>query len=294
MVDYPALKSAFDQNQATLLADWEKAAEKAKAEGTREPLRPVPPPGPGSLETPSGLFNGELAPVIPYGIKGVLWYQGEQNVGRAYQYRKLLPALIADWRGRGNQGDFPFVVIQLPNVGKPETQPRSNNFAELREAQALAAANVPNVSLVVTIDAGEEGNIHPKDKKTVGERAGHLIAKDIYHAAIPEEVHGPVFKELKVEGATIRIHFDHAIGLKTRDGQPPTDFAISGADGRFVWAQATIDGETVVLRVPKIDAPTMVRYDWATAPHGNLCNGDGLPAAPFRTDSLPVSTQEVK
>ena len=288
--DYPAKKAAYDQNKDALMAAWHQQLEEAKAKGIREPFPPVAPPGPLSLERPSGLYHGEISPVAPYRIGGVLWYQGEQNVGRAFQYRKLLPALIADWRALWNQGDFPFVIIQLPNFGKPEAQPRSNNFAELREGQALAAANVPNSALVVTIDAGEEANIHPKDKLTVGVRAGRLIAKDFYRAPIPEDVHGPTLAAVTVAGSTLRVRFDHAAGLKTRDGKPPTDLAIAGTDARYVWADATIDGDTVVLKSPSVPAPTTVRYDWATAPHGNLCNGDGLPAAPFRTDTLRAST----
>jgi sialate O-acetylesterase len=289
--DYPAKKAYYDENKDALMAAWRQQAAEAKAKGMREPFPPVSPPGPLSLERPSGLYHGEIFPVAPYRIGGVLWYQGEQNVGRAFQYRKLLPALIADWRSLWKQGDFPFVIIQLPNFGKPETQPRSNNFAELREAQALAAVHVPNAALVVTIDAGEEADIHPKDKRTVGVRAGRLIAKDVYHAPISGEVHGPTFAGATAEGSTLRVRFDHATGLKTRDGHPPTDFAIAGADARYVWADAVIQGDTVVLKSPSIPAPVTVRYNWATAPHGNLCNGDGLPAAPFRTDTFRASTE---
>jgi len=288
--DYPAKKAAYDQNKDALMAAWRQQVEEAKAKSAREPFPPVPPAGPLSLERPSGLYYGEISPVAPYRLGGVLWYQGEQNVGRAFQYRKLLPALIADWRSLWTQADLPFVIIQLPNFGKPESQPRSNNFAELREGQALAAANVPNAALVVIIDAGEEANIHPKDKLTVGVRAGRLIAKDFYRAPISEDVHGPTLAAVTVAGSTLRVRFDHAAGLKTRDGKPPTDFAIAGTDARYVWADATIEGDTVVLKSPSVPAPATVRYDWATAPHGNLCNGDGLPAAPFRTDTFRVST----
>ena len=288
--DYPAKKAYYDENKDALMAAWRQQAAEAKAKGVREPFPPVAPPGPLSLERPTGLYYGEIFPVAPYRIGGVLWYQGEQNVGRAFQYRKLLPSLISDWRTLWNQGDFPFVIIQLPNFGKPETQPRSNNFAELREAQALAAINVPNAALVVTIDAGEEANIHPKDKLTVGVRAGRLIAKDFYRVPIPEDVHGPTFASATVVGSTLRVCFDHAAGLKTRDGKPPTDFAIAGTDARYVWADAVIEGDTVVLKSPAVSAPATVRYNWATAPHGNLCNSDGLPAAPFRTDTFRAST----
>ncbi|SDU29308.1 sialate O-acetylesterase [Verrucomicrobium sp. GAS474] len=295
LADYPAKKAEYDRNRDALLAAWQQEADKAKAEGKPAPSRDSlePPHGAGSLEEPSGLFHGEVTPVAPYGIGGILWYQGEQNVGRAFQYRKLLPALIADWRKLWGRGDFPFVLVQLPNYGKPETQPRSNNFAELREGQAQAAARLPNAALVVTIDVGEEGNIHPKDKKTVGIRAGRLIAKEFYAAPLPGEVRGPTFRDLAVEGESLRVRFDHAAGLATSDGQPPSDFAVAGADGRYVWAQASIEGDAVVLRAPGIPSPATVRYDWAASPRGNLRNGDGLPAAPFRTDSMKVSTEGI-
>ncbi|HEY8966830.1 MAG TPA: sialate O-acetylesterase [Candidatus Methylacidiphilales bacterium] len=295
LADYPAKKAEYEQNRPALLAAWQQEADQAKAEGRPAPSKESlePPHGAGSLEEPSGLYHGEVTPVAPYGIAGILWYQGEQNVGRAFQYRKLLPALIADWRKLWGRGNAPFVVVQLPNYGKPEAQPRSNNFAELREGQALAAVQVPAAALVVTIDVGEEGNIHPKDKKTVGVRAGKLIAKEFYASPLAEEVRGPTFRELAVEGDALRVRFDHAGGLKTRDGQPPTDFAVAGADGRYVWAQAAIEGDAVVLRAPGVASPASVRYDWAGSPHGNLCNGDGLPAAPFRTDSFKVSTEGV-
>ena len=289
--EYPQKKAEYDQNKDALMAAWRQQADEAKAKGLREPFPPAPPPAPLSLARPSGLYYGEISPVAPYRLGGVLWYQGEQNVGRAFQYRKLLPALIADWRSLWNQSDLPFVIIQLPNFGKPESQPRSNNFAELREGQALTASTVPHTALVVTIDAGEEADIHPKDKKTVGVRSGRLIAKEFYRAPIPEAVRGPTFANATVKDNSLRVRFDHATGLKTRDGKPPAYFAIAGTDGRYVWADATIEGDTVVLKAASVPVPATVRYNWATAPHGNLCNSADLPAAPFRTDTLRASTE---
>lgn len=289
--EYPEKSAAYEKNKDALMSAWRQQAEEAKAKGLREPFPPVAPPGPLSLERPSGLYYGEISPVAPYRLGGVLWYQGEQNVGRAFQYRKLLPAFIADWRDLWNQPDLPFVIIQLPNFGKPESQPRSNNFAELREAQSLTASTVPRTALVVTIDAGEEKDIHPKDKKTVGVRAGRLIAKEFYRAPLSGDVRGPTFASATVKADSLRVCFDHATGLKTRDGQPPTDFAIAGADGRFAWADAVIEGDTVVLKAASVPVPATVRYNWATAPHGNLCNSDDLPAAPFRSDTFRASTE---
>lgn len=290
LAEYPAKKEAFEKNREALLAAWQAEAAKAKAEGKPEPLKPGPGPGPGSLDTPSGLFQGEIMPVAPYGLRGVLWYQGEQNSGRGVQYRKLLPALIADWRRLWCQGDFPFLVVQLPNYGKPKTQPASSLWAELREAQAMALA-VTNTALVVTIDVGEEADVHPKDKKTVGVRAADVAAGEVYALKPERDVYGPMFKSAAPEADAIRVAFAHASGLKTRDGLKPTDFAIAGSDRHFVWADATIEGESVVLRAAGVKRPTAVRYDWADAPHGNLCNGAGLPAAPFRTDSYPEASR---
>lgn len=290
LAEYPVKLAEFEKNKTTLLAAWEEEARKAKAAGKPEPLKPGPGAGPGSLDTPSGVFNGEIMAVAPYGIRGVLWYQGEQNSGRGFQYRKLLPALIADWRALWRQGPFPFLIVQLPNYGKLKEQPTFSLWAELREAQALALA-VTNTALAVTIDVGNDADVHPLDKQTVGVRAGRVAAKDFYGVTTLGEVHGPTFKALQVEGDTVRVHFDHASGLKTRDGQPPTEFALAGADRHFVWAEARIENESVVLRAAKVKAPVAVRYNWADAPHGQLCNAAGLPAAPFRTDDFPATSR---
>lgn len=281
--DYPAKKAAFEKNKEALLAAWQAEAAKAKAEGKPEPLKPGPGPGPGSLDTPSGLFLGEIVPIAPYGLRGVVWYQGEQNSGRGVQYRKLLPALIADWRELWRQGDFPFLIVQLPNYGKVKPEPANSLWAELREAQAQALA-VTNTALAVTIDVGEEGDVHPKDKKTVGLRLAHIAASEYEGVRLDRDVYGPTLRSTSAEGDALRVTFSHAEGLKTRDGLKPSDFAIAGDDRHFAWADATIDGQSVVLRAAGIKRPTAVRYDWADAPHGNLCNGAGLPAAPFRTD----------
>jgi sialate O-acetylesterase len=220
----------------------------------------------------------------------VVWYQGEQNTGRGFQYRKLLPALIQDWRSLWKQGDFPFLIVQLPNFGKVKPDPTFSLWAELREAQTMALA-VPNTFLAVTIDVGEDADVHPKDKKTVGQRLARIAAKNIDKLPLVEHVHGPTFKAMKVEGDAVRIEFEHAQGLKTKDGKAPTDFAICGADRKFVWADAAIDGESVIVRAAKVLNPVAIRYAWADAPHGNLYNADNLPAAPFRTDDFPTASR---
>ncbi len=295
--EYPAKKAEWDATKETRLAAWEVEAAKAKAEGKPEPLKPGPPPaGPDSLDRPSGLYHGEILAFAPYAIRGVVWYQGEQNSGRGFQYRKLLPALIADWRKLWGAEEMPFVIIGMPNYGKPQADPRFSLWAELREAQALADRNVPGTELVVTIDLGEDADVHPKDKKSVGLRAARIMEKEIYKLPSMKEVEvfGPTCRGMDMEGDAARIRLAHAEGLKTRDGGKVAGIAIAGADRTFVWADAEIQGTDLVVRSEKVRSPVAVRYNWADAPHGNLVNAAGLPAAPFRTDDFPAQTRDVK
>jgi sialate O-acetylesterase len=229
------------------------------------------------------LFNGMIAPLVPFAVKGVIWYQGESNVGRADQYRRLLPALIADWRGRFGVGEFPFLIVQLANFLTPKPEPAESTWAELREAQWLTVQPVPKTGLAVAIDIGETGNIHPKNKQEVGRRLA-LAAEAIAYGK-PVEFSGPTLREATVRGRTIRLSFDHlGGGLAARDGGPLRGFAIAGSDGQFVWASAVIDGAEVVVSAPEVAAPLAVRYAWAENPVCNLINKAGLPAVPFRTD----------
>ena len=236
------------------------------------------------------LSNGMIANVAPFGIKGAIWYQGEGNAVRAMQYRRLLPALIADWRTRFGVGNFPFYIVQLPNFGKVEPQPGNPGWAPLREAQALTAATVPNCGLAVTIDVGEGDNLHPKNKFDVGRRLALNALMQTYGRKI--EGQGPVFKAMQVEGQYARLSFDHlGGGLVARDlaGKPAEKllgFAIAGPDGHFVWAEAKIVGDTVVVSNSSVGRPAAVRYAWAGNPVCNLYNQAGLPAMPFRTDTF--------
>jgi sialate O-acetylesterase len=294
VAEYPAKKAEWEANKVELLAKWEADAAAAKAAGQREPVKPGGPNGgPDSLDTPSGLYHGEILAFAPYAMRGVVWYQGEQNSGRGFQYRKLLPALIADWRGLWNQGEFPFIIIGIPNFGKVKPDPGFSMWAELREAQAMADASVPGTELVCTIDLGEDGDVHPKDKRSVGLRAARVIEKQVYQVTTAE-VFGPVFREMSVENGAIRVKFNHAEGLKAKDGGPLKEFAISGADRKFAWAEAVIEGDTVLLRSEKVPNPVAARYNWADAPHGNLYNAADLPAAPFRTDDFPAQSRDSK
>ena len=291
VADFPAQKAAFETNKVALMAAWSEACAKARKESRPEPLKPGPGAGyPGSLDTPSGMYNGSILPVAPYALRGVVWYQGEQNGGRGYQYRKLLPALIRDWRRLWDRGDFPFVVVQLPNFGKVQDQPRFSLWADTREAQALAAASVTNTYLAVSIDLGEDADVHPKEKRTLGLRVARIVEKEVYALPVKGNIYGPTYTRMSVEPGGIRIFFDHAQGLMTSDAKALSGFAVAGADKNFVWADAVIEGDTVLARSPNVKEPVAVRYNWADAPHGNLRNADKHPAAPFRTDDFKPPT----
>ena len=249
---------------------------------------PASPVSPEDPNYPTVLYNGMIAPLIPCAIRGVAWYQGEGNALRAYQYRKLLPALIQDWRTRWQQGDFPFLIVQLANYTPVAAQPGEAWWAELREAQTMALA-VTNTGLAVAIDLGEADNIHPRNKQEVGRRLALNARALVYGEKV--EWSGPLFKSSRLEGGRVRITFEHASGgLVAKDGAPLKGFAIAGEDRKFSWAEAVIDGETVVVSSPAVPHPVAVRYAWATNPDCNLCNQTGLPASPFRTDEWPGLT----
>ena len=232
---------------------------------------------------PTVLFNGMIAPLVPFGIKGAIWYQGESNIGRHAEYAKILPLLIEDWRAHWNLGAFPFLIVQLPNMGPPAEQPGESQWASLREVQAQVASNLPNVGLAVTIDLGQADNIHPPRKEEVGVRLS-LVARNLVYGE-KVEASGPVYSGMKSEHNALRISFYHANGLAAKDGGKLTGFAIAGQDMRWVWADATIDGSDVLLSSPSVSKPTVAGYNWADNPNGNLTNATGLPAAPFRTDA---------
>ncbi|HYW94361.1 MAG TPA: sialate O-acetylesterase [Bacteroidales bacterium] len=234
---------------------------------------------------PTGLYNGMLAPLTDYTIKGVVWYQGESNASRAVEYQTLFPALIKNWREKWNQGDFPFIYVQLPNYLESTNQPvEDSDWAMLREAQAKALS-LPNTAMAIAIDLGEWNDVHPLHKKDVGERLALAAEKTAYH-----ERHivasGPMYKSMKVKGNKIVLTFTGTgSGLKTKDGGEPGGFAIAGKDHKFVWANAGIKGNKVIVWSDQIDHPVAVRYAWANNPvRANVYNKEGLPMAPFRTD----------
>jgi Carbohydrate esterase, sialic acid-specific acetylesterase len=240
---------------------------------------------------PSSLFNGMIAPLIPFAIRGAVWYQGESNAPRAYQYRTLLPALIRGWRQAWGEGDFPFLIVQLPNFGQRPEQPGEDVWAELREAQ-LMALRLPNTGLAVTIDLGSAVNLHPPRKAEVGHRLALWALGTTYHKDIVYS--GPLYNSKQIEGNQIKIHFTHLGGGLEAHGPSLRGFAIAGADRVFHWANASIEGDAVVISSPAVPSPVAVRYAWAGNPDCNLYNKAGLPASPFRTDDWPGSTVKAK
>jgi len=285
---YPQAMEQYKQK----LAEWKQAVEKAKAEGKKPPRRPRAPFGPGNPHAPAGLYNAMIAPLIPYGIQGAIWYQGESNAGRAYQYRTLFPAMIKNWRDDWGRGKFSFLFVQLANFMKTKPEPDESAWAELREAQSMTLA-LPNTGMAVIIDIGDAVDIHPKNKQDVGKRLALWPLAGIYGKKLVYS--GPIYKSMKADGNSIILSFDHAGGglVAKGDGQLK-GFSIAGADRKFVWADAKIEGNTVVVSSEKVSDPVAVRYAWADNPVCNLYNKEGLPATPFRTDDWPGVTVDAR
>ena len=236
------------------------------------------------------LYEGMLAPIAPLSITGAIWYQGEQNSPRGYQYRRILPAMIADWRSLFGQGDFPFYIVSLPAFTKRSPVPvDGDDWTELRESQAIAAATVPNSCLAVTIDTGEADNIHAKDKQPVGDRLALCALAKHYGKSVVYS--GPTLESVERLPGSIRLHFTHTDGGLVVKGDKLGEFSIAGEDRKWVWADARIEGNSVVVSSPSVPNPTQVRYAWQSNPAATLFNGAGLPAAPFRTDNWPGKTE---
>jgi sialate O-acetylesterase len=249
---------------------------------------PGPPPGPSNPNNPSVLYNAMLAPLTPYSIRGVIWYQGEANAGRAYQYRKLFPAMIRDWRAAWGEADFPFYFVQLANWKARKQDSIDSEWAELREAQLMTLKSVPHTGMAVTIDIGNPDDIHPRDKLDVGQRLARWALAEDYRQKLEES--GPLYDSQTIEGDRVRLRFKHVAGLKTRDGTAPVGFLVAGDDRKFHPAEARIEGDSVVVWSKDVPHPVAVRYAWADNPANNLYNGDDLPASPFRTDDWPGLT----
>jgi sialate O-acetylesterase len=233
---------------------------------------------------PSGLFQGMITPLLPFPVRGAIWYQGESNALRASLYRRQLTGMINGWRKGWGEPDADFLIVQLPNHGVIPEQPSESAWAELREAQLLTAQSVPHSGLAVTIDIGEPRDVHPPRKLEVGQRLAYWALGTTYGKRLTYS--GPLFQSAEAKGNDIVLHFSNADGLSTSDGKAPQGFSIAGPDRRFYWADASIEGNTVVVSSPSVTNPVMVRYAWGDSPRCNLVNGSGLPGSPFRTDSL--------
>jgi sialate O-acetylesterase len=286
----------YGKDYASAAAQWRTDAATAFHAHQSPPPKPVPPvPMPqkpvdpaGGSSAPAALYDGMVAPIQPYGIRGAIWYQGEANAGRAQEYRTLFPRMIKDWREKWGEGDFPFLFVQLAGFHADDTE----NWPNLRDAQ-LQTLSLPATGMATAIDIGLPTNIHPMDKMDVGKR----LALAARHVAYGEDLvySGPIFQDAKKEGNGLRVGF-HDVGSGLEIGQAPwvgpgaptlpadhlVGFELAGADGQWKPADAKIDGNDVVVSSPDVPAPVTVRYDWKAYPEGNLYNKDGLPASPFR------------
>ncbi|MBV8630890.1 MAG: hypothetical protein JOZ83_08210 [Silvibacterium sp.] len=272
-----------DHTTIPLAGQW-----KAKLSVDARPPHPLPLAYENWPVMPSVLYQGMLAPIAPLAFTGAIWYQGEQNSERGYQYRRILPVMIADWRRLFGQGDFPFYIVSLPAFKHRSPSPIDDAWAEIRESQALSAASVPNSCLAVTIDTGDPDNIHPKDKQQVGDRLAFCALAKYYGEKIAYA--GPTLQSVERLPGSIRLHFAHIDGGLVVKGDKLEEFSIAGDDRKWYWADARIEGDSIIVSSPSVPNPKEVRYAWQSNPAATLFNGAGLPAAPFRTDNWPGLT----
>lgn len=296
LADYPAKKTKFD---AELIA-WTTAETVAKAApgpvaaraGAKNPApaphvlflkanpKPRAPRGPGDSWTPAGLFNGMINPLLPYAIRGALWYQGESNTDRAAEYPANFTAMITAWRDHFGQGDFPFYFVQLANF-KAASEAAPNQWPLLREAQTRALS-LPNTGQAIAIDLGNPDDIHPVNKQEVGRRLALLAKSRVY--GITTDDTGPTFAGATREGAAMRVTFTHASAGLTAYAKPVQSLELAGANRIFFPATARIERDTLLVAAPEVKEPVAVRYAWKNSPDANVYNGAGLPAGPFRSD----------
>ncbi|WCT13379.1 sialate O-acetylesterase [Mucilaginibacter jinjuensis] len=298
----------FGDNFNQQIKQWDSIAAQAKILGKPAPAMPVPihprpiapTPPEGGFGAPANLYNAMVAPVVPYGIKGVIWYQGEGNGDRlsdALEYKDLFPRLIEDWRDKWQQNKLPFLYVQLANYRAPAKTPAEGNWPWVREAQLKTLA-LPLTGMAVTTDIGNADNIHPLNKKDVGLRLALTARQVAYGEHIVAS--GPIYESMKAEGHTLRLIFKSTGGGLIADsvrhpGQKVlTGFGIAGNNGKFIWARAIIDGNSIVVSADEVPNPVAVRYNWADNPTGNLYNKEGLPASPFRTDNWDEQSAHMK
>ena len=291
MDTYPAQQERFEKALEKFKKDKAAATADGKTftkQAPRAPWKPVE------------LYNAMIAPLIPYAIKGAIWYQGESNSGRAWQYRTLYADMIKNWRRDWNQGDFTFLGVQLApfdhsrkrTLEEITARPGDSSWAELREAQCLSTTVLKNCGLAVITDVGDKDDIHPTKKAPVGARLALQARQIAYGEKLVAA--GPVFRSLKVKGSQAILSFDNVGGGLEARGGSLTGFALCGEDGKFFWGQANVQGDTVVVSNPIVAKPVAVRYGWADFPVVNLWNKEGLPASPFRTDDFPMTTAPKK
>lgn len=308
----PALSPGFSWapkiGKTALGGGWQ-----AKAEFSLPDPEPPAPTITPQFAAYSSLFNGMIYPILPYAIRGVIWYQGEANVNTAHNYKNSFPRLIQDWRQRWGRGNFPFYFCQLANYRAKTNTPGESKWADLREVQRLALAE-PGTGMAVLIDTGESDDVHPQSKAVAGSRMARIALANTYGKAIPFS--GPAYDSMSIESGKIRLRFKHTDGGLVARELPPTylvratlgttaplvrnspqsqleGFAVCGEDGRWVWADASIDGDTVLVWSDQVPAPVKVRYGWADNPTCNLYNGAGLPASPFQTAEVEPPSQSV-
>ena len=283
----PRVKVQYDE----AIRQWREEADKAKAAGAVPRPSPSVPDALREYRVAASIYNGMIEPLIPFSIRGAIWYQGESNEARAQQYAILLPVMIKSWRERWGEGDFPFGIVQLPNYRDQKPEPADEAWSHIREAQRLTALSVPHTGLIVTIDIGEARDIHPKNKLDVGKRMARWALVDVYKQKMSKS--GPVFQKAEVKGSKIVVTFSEVgSGLKLKSGTNPEEFAIAGADRKWYWAEAKIVGRNrVELWSPQVAQPVAVRYAFNNNPRNpNLTNDTGIPAGPFRTDNWPGPT----
>jgi sialate O-acetylesterase len=283
----PRVKVEYDE----AIRKWREEADRAKAAGARPQPSPAVPDALREYRIAASIYDGMVAPLIPFTIRGAVWYQGESNEARAQQYQLLLPVMIKAWREQWGEGDFPFGIVQLPNYRDPKPEPADEPWSHIREAQRQTALALRNTGLIVTIDIGEAHDIHPKNKIDVAKRTFLWALADAYGRRLTKS--GPMLRSAKVSGAKIILTFDDVgTGLKIRDGDKLDEFAIAGADHKWVWAEAKIVGRNrVEVWSASVPQPLAVRYAFNNNPrHPNLTNETGIPASPFRTDNWPGPT----
>jgi len=274
-----------DKSTIALAGEW-----KGKVSVDARPPHPLPIAYENWPVMPTVLYEGMLRPVAPLAITGALWYQGEQNSPRGYQYRKILPAMAADWRRLFGQGDFPFYIVGLPAFKQRSLVPvTGDEWTETRESQAIAAELIPNSCLAETIDTGDPDNIHAQDKQPVGERLALCALANLYGKKVAYA--GPMFASAERLAGAIKIHFTHTEGGLVVKGAKLEEFSVAGEDRKWHWADARIEGDAVVVSSPDVPNPQEVRYAWQSNPAATLYNGAGLPAVPFRTDTWPGITE---